>query len=141
MSPREQKGSTAGREEGRSERRRTGRHAQGPRRRAESAEPLLAAAEDVEPAGAALYVPKRSAARVADCLEIVARASDRLLAEAEWIVLSEAAISATTVLRLEALLVELRQAAALRAELVDLNADAWIAGYRVWQRRCTEDEP
>lgn len=82
----------------------------------------------------AVFVPPRAADRVAGQLAAVARAGCRLAAEADRVLAADAPVDQTTVDRLEALLVELRAAVQVRAELAATDPDLLLAGARRLRR-------
>lgn len=76
-----------------------------------------------------------AAAQVAGQIEVVARADRALARELDRIGTCRAPVCAETVLRLEALLVGLRDAAQVRAELARLDPDLLHAGAALWAGR------
>lgn len=82
----------------------------------------------------AVFVPPQVADRVAGQLAAVARAGCRLAAEANRVLAADAPVDQTTVDRLEALLVELRAAVQVRAELAATDPDLLLAGARRLRR-------
>jgi hypothetical protein len=72
---------------------------------------------------------------VADLLESVANAGGRLAAELDQIAACRAAVSQATVARLESLIVRLRPAAAMRAQLAVMDIELLMAGATVWAQR------
>jgi hypothetical protein len=72
---------------------------------------------------------------VADLLESVATAGGRLASELDQIAACRAAVSQATVARLEALIVRLRPAAAMRAQLAAMDIELLMAGATVWAQR------
>ncbi len=76
-----------------------------------------------------------SAEDVADLLELLAAANGRLRAELAALADSPAAVSQTTVGRLDALITQMRPAARVRAELAAIDHELLLAGAAVWVRR------
>jgi hypothetical protein len=91
---------------------------------------LARPARDDEGLDDELYVPTPLATRVAEQLAVVARAGCRLAAEADRVLTTPAPVDELTVGRLEALLVELRAAVKVRAELAAADPDLLLAGAR-----------
>jgi hypothetical protein len=89
---------------------------------------------DGHPDEPAVFVPPRVADRVAGQLAAVARAGCRLAAEADRVLTADSPVDETTVDRLEALLVELRAAVQVRAELAATDPDLLLAGARRLRR-------
>ena len=77
------------------------------------------------------------AEQVADLLEEVYAANDRLATEVDRIIGSRAAVSPSTIERISQLAEDLRPAVSARAQLSDLDPALLLAGTSVWiaQRR------
>lgn len=89
---------------------------------------LTSVAADTE--DGAVFVPAASAAHVAEQLAVLSRAGCRLAAEADHVLAAGAPVTDVSVGRLEALLVELRAAVEVRAELAAADPDLLLAGAR-----------